>query len=147
LTWLPLDESSARLLEPGGAVVLPASLQPHWRGALRAAGEGGDEAGGVALDLDAPCAPRVLACAAAAVLGAPSDDTCEVRLDAPAGIDVDALAGWRDGPLGELGSRASLWRRGGAQRPAQRLAHGSLMRWGDGWALALEAVDGEASIA
>ena len=64
-----------------------------------------------------------------------------MRLEPPGGIGVEPLAGWRDGPLGELGSSASLWRRGGPQRPEQRLASGRLMRWGDGWALALEAVD------
>ena len=72
---------------------------------------------------------------------------CELRLDLPLGVSALRLAGWplAGDPgdivhLAESGLRVALWRRA-TPGPDQRLARGRLMPWGDGWALAVEAVD------
>ena len=142
--WLGLDELAA--VEPGGAVLLPASLQPPWVGWLRATEEG---AGGVAIDLSTPWRPR-LAGQAALAADAPADPdriACELRLDLPLGVSGLRLAGWRrEGDAGELvhlsaaGLRATLWRCASPRHAAHAIAAGTLMPWGDGWALAVETM-------
>lgn len=134
---LALGTDELDSLEPGGAVVLPDSMRPDWRGALRARGEALDA--GTPLKLAVPHAPQVVARdqATGTLLGAAGTIVCEVRLDRTAMVAIDRLAGWSTGDIGELGSQASLWRCDGTPR---RCAGGTLMPWGDGWALALDAV-------
>lgn len=134
---LALGADELNALEPGGAVVLPDSMRPDWRGVLRARGEPLDA--GTPLGLAAPHAPQVVARdqAASALPGVAGAIVCEVRLDRTAMVAIDRLAGWSTGDIGELGGQASLWRCDGTPR---RCAGGTLMPWGDGWALALEAV-------
>lgn len=135
---LGCDEFEA--LERGGAVVLPGSMRADWRGALRAAGE--PPPAGAPLMLAPPQAPHVVPPEPLAETpGAePGAIACEVRLDATPRVAIERLAGWASGDLGDLGPRASLWRCDGA---ARRCARGTLMPWGDGWALALETVQPE----
>jgi hypothetical protein len=134
---LALGGNEFAALEPGGAVVLPDSMRADWRGVLRAAGEPLDA--GSPLVLAPPQAPQVVPRerAAATLAGEPGAIACEVRLDATPRIAVDRLAGWAPGDLGDLGAHASLWRCDGA---ARRCARGTLMPWGDGWALAIDTV-------
>ncbi|HSB23442.1 MAG TPA: hypothetical protein VLE94_10075 [Burkholderiaceae bacterium] len=134
---LALGSDEFAALEPGGAVVLPDSMRPDWRGVLRAAGEPSEA--GAPLVLAPPHAPQVVPRERAAGPFASESGTidCEVRLDATPRIAVDRLAGWSPGDLGDLGARASLWRCDGAPR---RCARGILMPWGDGWALAIDGV-------
>lgn len=143
---LALDELAA--LEPGGALLLPASLQPPWHGWLRAAGEAG---GGVRIDLSQPWRPRLAGPDAAVAATAPDAAriACELRLDLPLGVSGLRLAGWRrEGDAGELvhlaaaGLRATLWRCASARHAEHALASGALMPWGDGWALAIESLPG-----
>jgi len=152
LARLQIDAGDLALLEPGGAVLVPQSMQPPWQGWLRAADESASEAtAGVAVDLSTPWRPRLagsdaLECASSAPRDAMRAD-CELRLDLPLGVSALRLAGWplAGDPgdivhLAESGLRVALWRRA-TPGPDQRLARGRLMPWGDGWALAVEAVD------
>jgi len=134
---LALGSDELEALESGGAVVLPGSMRADWRGALRAAGE--PREAGAPLLLAPPQAPQVVPPepAAGAPAAEPGAIACEVRLDASPRVAIERLAGWVPGDLGDLGARASLWRCDGAERCCAR---GTLMPWGDGWALALEAV-------
>lgn len=133
---LALSAAELDALEPGGAVVLPESMHPDWRGALRARGEPLDA--GTPLALAAPHAPRVVPRdpAARPLTCETGTVACEVRWDRTPMVAIDRLAGWSTGDIGDLGSLASLWRCDGAPR---RCAGGTLMPWGDGWALALDA--------
>jgi hypothetical protein len=97
----------------------------------------------VPVSLERPQLPRLLPaehCEADA--GAAGDERidCEVRLALPLPVSAATLAGWRAGlSIGEAGPLASLWRLAG-DGAAQCLALGRLMPWGDGWALAIEAL-------
>jgi hypothetical protein len=144
---LPADALGA--LEVGGAVVIAASLLPSWHGVLRADGEADRAPGGAVVVLagtaDAtPTAPRFApgfdAAAALMPHGEPTDPLCELRLSVPHAVSIEALAGWRDGPVGPLGALGTLWLCRSAAADARPLASGRLMPWGDGWALAIEAV-------
>jgi hypothetical protein len=138
-----LRASAAELqqLEPGGAVVVPAAMSTPWAGALR----GVDEApqAGIALQIDKPAAPRLMPRRAAPAAAGNGDVLCEVRLAAAPVLMGEHLAGWREGALDlrEFDQRASLWRCAGAGAPAQRLAAGRLLPWGDGHVLLLETVE------
>jgi len=149
LARLALDPGEAALLEPGGAVLVPDSMRPGWRGRLHAEGDAGP---GVPLALDAPWAPRLLRVAPDLdeVAGwrpaeAPDRDgrlACELRAATALALPVDRYAGWfDDAPIGELASEAALWRLEGAGEPARILARGPLMPWGDGWAMAVARVE------
>jgi hypothetical protein len=144
-----LDELAQ--LEPAGAVVLADSLRPDWHGLLRpdwhgllrAADEPAHPHAGVPVTLPLPDVPRLAPRAARPALHADADRrvACEVRMAMTTKIGADRLAGWHEGaPLPEAGPRATLWRHAGAQGPAQALAAGSLMPWGDGCALHIETV-------
>lgn len=137
LARLALGGDEFDALERGGAVVLPGSMRADWRGLLRAAGEPADA--GAPLLLAPPQAPQVVPRepTVGALPGEPGAVACEVRLDATPRVAIERLAGWAPGEIGDLGPRASLWRCDGA---ARRCARGTLLPWGDGWALALEAV-------
>jgi hypothetical protein len=72
---------------------------------------------------------------------------CELRLDLPLGVSAHRLAGWQAaGDAGEIvrlaesGLRAALWRAATPRHAELRLAAGTLMPWGDGWALAVETL-------
>lgn len=149
ISRLRVDAQALRAIEPGGAVVLHESMHPDWQGVLRAADEPADVDAGVALDLSSPLAPRLIepklryAAAVGRIVDLPDPDqpiVCEVRLGTARVFGVERLAGWCGGELGELGPQASLWRRAGVHEPSRCLASGRLMPWGNGWALALEAV-------
>lgn len=132
---LAADELDA--LEAGGAVVLPESMRPDWRGVLRARGEPLDA--GAPLALATPHAPQVVARDQAAPTLTPDAGAvvCEVRLASTPMVAIERLTGWQTGGLGNLGERAVLWRCDGVPR---RCATGTLMPWGDGWALAIDTV-------
>jgi hypothetical protein len=150
--WQIGDDELA-LLEPGGAVVLPASMQAGWRGWLRGLDERAAPGASVPVDLAQPAAPR-RAALEPPVAGSPAgpaplalvDATwCEIRLTLPHALPGDRLAGWFEGTLVD-GSHAaaaslaaSLWHLVPGQ-PARCLAMGTLMPWADGWALAVEQV-------
>lgn len=152
LRWLPVavvlavaqlrvDADELVLLEPGGAVVLPDSLQPAWHGLARALDEPAEPGCGVPVALDSADHARRLR--AGPANGAPADGDsiwCEVRVAPRHPVPGDRLAGWFEGELGEIGPRASLWRCATAREPARPLAGGRLMPWGDGWALAVETL-------
>jgi hypothetical protein len=137
-------------LEPGGAVLLPGSWRPDWRGALRAADEASLHGVGVPVEMQDMTALRLAAYGdpgLPAVTDGPGDDDkdtglpCEIRLALPRALPADRLAGWCVGePLVAPGLHASLWRcERGAAAPLA-LATGRLMPWGEGWALHIESV-------
>lgn len=137
------------LLEPGGAVVLPPSLQPPWRGVLRSAAEIAGPAAGIGVDLSSPLQPRLLETrtdadeSRTAEVDNGGPDVCEVQLAAPHALAGDRLTGWYDEPLtgtDKQHAHASLWRCAHGRMPTLCLAIGRLMPWGEGWALALEAL-------
>ncbi|HTT11050.1 MAG TPA: hypothetical protein VMG60_09195 [Burkholderiaceae bacterium] len=137
--WIEPDELG--LLERGGAVVLPESMQAGWQGVLRALDEPATPGHGVPVTLASPWAPRRVrvappAPARAAAVGAGT--ACEVRLAIPHAVASDRLSGWFEGDVGAVGVRAGLWRCASEREPAVCLAAGELMPWGDGWALAIE---------
>lgn len=140
-----LDADDEARLEPGGAVLIAASLCSPWLGALRAAGEAGDAGlalglaaaeGGVAIvatpvnaAADAP-APRSAAA---------STPTWEIRSLHPIRVPVAVLCGWS--PPGAPWPRALFTElelarcsAGSAPRPYMP---GSLMPWGRGVAMLL----------
>lgn len=132
------------LLEPGGAVVLPESMRPSWHGLLRALDEPARAGWGAPVVLSVPTAPQRIRTAASAVAAAAADGdgqiAVEVRLEPPHAIACDRLATWFEGDLGAFDPRASVWRCATERAPARFLASGRLMPWGDGWALAVDAV-------
>jgi hypothetical protein len=158
LARLQLSDEERRQLEPGGAVLLPPSLQTAWHGWLRAAAEPAIGVSGsplgVAVALPSPWTPQpvsggtVSECLADAGPGVDDGNdggtTVEVRLDAPDPLPGDRLTGWAGarglGPHFE-GAQASLWRCERPAEPARRMATGRLIPWGDGWALALDSLD------
>ncbi len=154
LRWLPvsviLTAAQTRItadeldsLEPGGAVILPESFGADWRGLLRGCDEPARPGLGMPVALCSPPAARRVAARACQELNAAdgSDDAwCEVRLDGLRTVAADRLAGWYEGDLGEIGTRASLWRCATDLQPPLPLAAGTLMPWADGWALSVEAI-------
>jgi len=140
IAQLSIEREEVALLEPGGAVVLPASMQPGWHGTLRAVDEPSSGSSGVPVALASPWSPRRVRLdthSAARERAVEKRVACEVRLAVPHAVAADRLGGWFEGDLGEVGSRAGLWRCGTEREPAVCLAAGELMPWGDGWALAI----------
>ncbi len=141
LGQVAIPQAELAELEPGGAVVLPGSMQPRWQGALRSIDDAGTLGAGVPVSLASPWVPRRVPVAAAAgdagVEALGDRVACEVRLTAPSVVPGDRLAGWYEGELGAAGGQATLWRCATEREPAVLLASGELMPWGDGWALAL----------
>ncbi|HEU0200374.1 MAG TPA: hypothetical protein VFR86_08060 [Burkholderiaceae bacterium] len=152
-------------LEPGGAVVLPASLRSSWHGLLRALDAPALPSHGVPVALAAPWMARRISASAGgsndlaapdaadtwparaggsgdltAVDGADAWRTYEVRLETPRPLPADRLAAWFEGDLSEVGPRAALWRCAAGHEAAKLLATGRLMPWADGWALAVETL-------
>jgi hypothetical protein len=141
---LRLSIDDMRQLEPGGAVVLPDSLSAAWIGWLRASDEPAVAGCGVPVDMSTPFAPQLAKSAPRTVVPAPEGAlaACEVRLGQAHALPADRLGGWcTDQVLDIACGQAALWRCAGAAGPAQQLASGRLMPWGDGWALALESLD------
>ena len=139
IAHLAIERNEIALLEPGGAVILPASMQAQWHGVLRAVDETSGSASGVPVALTSPWSPRRVKSAPAEARTASAADrvACEVRLAIPHAMASDRLAGWFEGELGEVSPRAGLWRCATEREPATCLATGELMPWGDGWALAI----------
>jgi len=133
----PIDETQLRLLERGGAVVLPESMRAPWHGRLRAPHEGAHD--GVVIEL--PAADRARLPEAAAEAGEPGErPVCEVRLSPLGPLPAAVLAGWSAGATIELAPRASLWRCAGPSEAERYLAGGRLLPWGDGWAMLIESI-------
>jgi len=141
IAQLPIERSELALLEPGGAVVLVESMQPRWHGVLRAVDDPGSSQTGVPVALASPWSPRRVKVGSQTALrteAAGDRILCEVRLAIPHAVAGDRLAGWFEGDLGEVGTRAGLWRCATEREQAVCLATGELMPWGDGWALAIQ---------
>jgi hypothetical protein len=140
LARLHLLDDELRQLEPGGAVLLPQSMQSPWHGTLRTLGESGL---GVPVALASPWRPRLLKLPMHAE-AAPEVDAegclCEVRLAVSQTLPGSHLAGWLDGEVFAAGPQASLWRCASDDAPAHWMASGELIPWGDGWTLALRSV-------
>ena len=152
LARLQIRLHELELLEPGGAVLVPQSMQPPWQGTLRGADESPYATSGVAVDLSTPWCPRLADSPAPGPACATPVDalhaTFELRLDLPLGVSSQRLAGWRrEGDSGDVvhladsGLRAALWRCATPGAAEQRQAGGRLMPWGEGWAFAVETLD------
>lgn len=140
IAQLQIDDAEIALLETGGAVVLPESMQRNWTGTLRALDEPALPGAGVPVNLASPWSPRRIATEGLPRTATPQDAASpvyEVRLVIPHPLPGDRLAGWYEGDLGTVGDRAGLWRCATERDPATCLAAGELMPLGDGWALAL----------
>jgi hypothetical protein len=134
-----IDETQLRLLERGGAVVLPESMRSPWHGWLRAPQE--SDGAGVRVELPAADCAR-LPDAAFTPAAAPTHGeraVCEVRLTSVGPLPPPVLAGWEGGTTIDLAPRASLWRCAGASDAERYLAGGRLLPWGDGWAMLIES--------
>jgi hypothetical protein len=137
---LHIGDHEIALLEPGGAVVLPESMQRDWRGTLRTLDEPALPGAGVPVSLPSPWSPhRISTATPAPASAAPAARAplYEVRLGVPHALAGDRLGGWYDGDLGAVGERAGLWRCASEREAAVCLGTGELIPWGDGWALAL----------
>lgn len=140
IAQLTIGRDELALLEPGGAVVLPASMHAGWHGVLRAVDEACAPTTGVPVALASPVSPsRIKAGGRPEGRAEAARDSvaCEVRLGLRHAVPGDRLAGWFEGEFGEVGPRAGLWRCATDREPATCLANGELMPWGDGWALAI----------
>lgn len=138
-----LSEDELQMLESGGAFILPDATRETWRGLLRAAEEPAHAGWGMPVALGTPLAARRVASGPCQELQGTEGDTgvwCEVRFDSLRAVAGDCLAGWFDGDLGAIATRASLWRCATDLEPARPLATGVLMPWAEGWALLLEVV-------
>jgi hypothetical protein len=142
---VPTDEERAAL-EPGGAVLLPASFEPDWLARLRAADEDGP-GGSWVLDPVAGVAATCAASEDSATVHAgaqPPGVVWELRCVLPESVAPELMLGWRDEPLPVgLAQRVGLWQVGPTGAAAQCLAQGRLMPWGEGRALWIDAVQGE----
>jgi hypothetical protein len=147
LATLMLGEAERAALEPGGALLLPASFQPEWWARLRAADE--PAPGGLLVVLDPPGGAARLCLAVddtAALCANPplEGERWEVRAPLAAPLTPELLLGWRDEPLPlNLDQALSLWRVVPGSAPAC-WSRGRLLPWGEGHALALDAVAGAA---
>jgi hypothetical protein len=135
-----IDEAELRLLERGGAIVLPESMRAPWQGLLHAP----QESAGDGLVVELPSADSVRLGSAPAAARDPAEPTdrpfCEVRMTTSGPLRPEQLAGWADGSTVELAPRASLWRCAGPSGSERFLAGGRLLPWGDGWAMLIESI-------
>ncbi len=161
LCRLFLDPAEQAAIEPGGAVVLPDSLRPGWRGRLHLPDEDPEQGLPVTLagpipdnpgnpgNPDGPGNSRSSGNAGPAGSPQPAPSKagglrlCQVRLPLHRPLPASLLAGW-DNPEGLLADLAAwpveLWigpvpAGGGASR---LLAQGRLLPWGHGWAMMIE---------
>jgi hypothetical protein len=140
-----LGEDELAQVEPGGAIVLPDTLHAPWQGRLRGATEPAQPGLGAPVALVPLATPRLVAGDARGhQAGRERGDprvACEVRLAMPHTLPGNWLTGWlEDALLPEPGAKASLWCCPDPREPALCLADGRLMPWGDGWALAIDAL-------
>jgi hypothetical protein len=133
-----IDEAELRLLERGGAVLLPESMRKPWHARLRAADESGGD--GLAVELSGLDNPRLVKSSAPPAAAGDQRPCCEVRMTTVGPLSPAQLAGWADGAALELAPRASLWRCAGPTEPERYLAGGRLLPWGDGWAMLIESI-------
>lgn len=133
-----IDEAELRLLERGGAIVLPESMRAPWRGGLRTHQEATGD--GVPVELPAADNARLAGHPASEAATAGGRSSCEVRMTATRPLDAGQLAGWAEGSTVELAPRASLWRCAGPTGAERFLAGGRLLPWGDGWAMLIESI-------
>jgi hypothetical protein len=147
LATLVLGDAEREALEPGGALLLPASFQPEWWARLRATDE--PAPGGLVVVLDPPAGAARLCLGfgdSAALSGhRPMEgEHWEVRGPLVSPLAAELLLGWRDEPLPlDLDQPLSLWRMVPGSAPACCGA-GQLLPWGEGHALALDAAAGAA---
>ena len=127
-------EELARL-ELGGAVVLPDSLEPHWRGVLRAADP--DAAVAIPLEASSPISMQVITSHESREIPCSGYEICLVN---PTSSPIGQLLGWSKLSLELRDYRASLRRRSNGAELACCLALGQLIPWGVGYALAIDAV-------
>ena len=142
LCRLFLDEAEQAAIEPGGAVVLPDSLRPGWRGWLHLPGEDPEQGLPVPLEGPIPAHPGSARSPEPAPSNAGAMRPCQVRLALHRPLSASWLAGWQDpgALLAEPAARmAELWigpfEAAGASR---LLAHGRLLPWGHGWAMMID---------
>jgi hypothetical protein len=138
LAQMRLDDDELAALEPGGALLLPASMTPGWQGRLRPCDEAAGAHAGLAVALPTPWTPEPMATEAAST--GEDGELCEVRLGLARPMDARSLAGWQRCEPIEAEARASLWRCAGETGPTRYLAGGELMPWGDGWAFHIESL-------
>jgi hypothetical protein len=140
LGWLVLDDTELAALEPGGAVLLPpapgaAAASASCR--LRALDESAGPQVGLPLVWQPDAPPRLLppGGADADAPSVPAAGTLlELRLSQPLPVPGRLLTGWSDLVLPSLAPDAGLYRGSAA------LAQGTLVPWGDGWALLVHSV-------
>ncbi len=135
-----LEAHDIECLEPGGAVVLPATMSPGWVARLRAHGEA--EGAGLALRLavgPGDVAVRGVISAAGAVHTSRAR-TWEVRSLRPLSVEADQLCGWAalEGLPQALFTELELARTR-ADGPPIGVMPGTLMPWGRGAALWLRS--------
>jgi hypothetical protein len=135
-----IDEAELRLLERGGAIVLPESMRAPWRARLHAPQEGAGD--GLMVELPSADSARLVDAAVAAgdPAGPSRRPSCEVRMATTAALAPAQLAGWAQESTVELAPRASLWRCAGPTEAERYLAGGRLLPWGDGWAMLIESI-------
>jgi hypothetical protein len=148
---LPPEEEAA--LEPGGALLLPASFEPDWIACLRAADE---RTGGLLVVVD-PAGTAVRQCIGAQEPGVasaadlPEPDCLSLRCALPQALAPELLLGWRDEAIAvDLGRPVDLacpppGATLAGPAPEIRRAQGRLMPWGEGRALWIEAVGGSSA--
>jgi hypothetical protein len=135
LGWLALDEAELAALEPGGAVLLPPTPGAGPAGAscrLRALDEAAGPQVGLPLVWQPDAPPHLLppGSTEAEAPPAPAGATLfELRLSQPLPVPGRLLTGWCSPALPRLAPDAGLYRGSAA------LAQGTLVPWGDGWAL------------
>ena len=141
LGWLALDADELAALEPGGAVLLPlvpgGGPDNSTACRLRALDEAPGPQVGLPLAWRPDRPPRLLP------PGGPGPDAqpgpaagtlCEFRLSHPVPLPGRLLTGWADPVLPATPPDAGLYRGGAA------LASGTLVPWGDGWALLVRSL-------
>lgn len=153
ITRLRLAGEQLQQLEPGGALLLPASMRPGWTGWLHGSTEPAEA--GSALLLDDPARPRMRGHTPAPTQageitldmdGMVGGRPCEVRLHLTRALPAGCLAGWCDEPLRDAIApdlAASLWQCATVREPERCLAQGRLLPWGDGWALLIDGLGEE----
>jgi len=139
LTQMRLDDDDLAALEPGGVVLVPASMTVGWQGRLRPSDEAAVPLAGLPVALPTPWTPEPITVEWATPYE--GDELCELRLGLPRPMDARSLAGWQRIEPIEAEARASLWRCANEAGPARYLASGVLMPWGDGWALRVDSLE------